>query len=133
MLPIPEGIIKRINNVFYNYIWGKTDRIQREVLINNIENGGLCMIDVESHFMALKAAWVPRICKESNALWQHLPHSYLVKVTNGLVKEMSFTSLKQMPVKDNAPKFYQEVMTFYCKSNMPSSISSKSDLFNQIL
>ncbi len=133
MLPIPEGIIKRINSILYNYIWGKTDRIQREVLINEFEKGGLCMIDVESHFMALKAAWIPRIYKESNELWKHLPHSYLVKATNGLVKEMSFTSLKQMPVMNTVPKFYQEVMTSFCQSNMPSSISNKTDLFNQIL
>ncbi len=133
LLPIPEGVIKRVNNVLYNYIWGKTDRIQRDVLINEFQNGGLCMIDVESHFMALKAAWIPLIFNKSTALWKQLPQSHLFKATNGLVAQMSFTSIKQMPIINTVPKFYQEVITSYCKSNIQSNISNKSEFVNQIL
>ena len=56
-----DDIIKRINKILYGFIWGKIDRIKRNTLICNIQEGGLNMIDIESHIEALNATWIERI------------------------------------------------------------------------
>ena len=54
-LPTNQQVIKAINKLFYNFLWnGKGDKIKRDVIINNHENGGLKMIDIESFGKALK-------------------------------------------------------------------------------
>lgn len=73
LLPVPETTIKEINKIFYKYLWGKSDKVQRHIMINNYDEGGLNMIDVESHVWALKAAWLPRIFNDLNDKWKHLP------------------------------------------------------------
>ena len=50
-----QQVIKAINKLIYNFLWnGKGDRIKRDVIINNYENGGHKMIDIESFSKALK-------------------------------------------------------------------------------
>ena len=132
LLPIPDGTVKEINKIFYNFIWGNTDRIQRNVMINDLENGGLRMVDIESHMMALKGSWIKRIYTDGNDIWKHLPKTYLKSSTNNFLFDMSFNSINQMPRLNMIPKFYQEVVIGFSMANR-NEIASKSDLVNQII
>ena len=41
-------VIGEINNIFFNFLWdGKGDKIKRNIMISNYENGGLKMIDIK--------------------------------------------------------------------------------------
>jgi hypothetical protein len=65
----PDIIFKDIDKLFYNFLWYKRERIKRNTLIGNLANGGVQMMDVESHFNALKASWVAKIINhESSSL-----------------------------------------------------------------
>ena len=44
--PIPENAIKRLNKLFFNFMWGQRDRIKRNTLIAPIEQGGIGMLDL---------------------------------------------------------------------------------------
>ena len=70
-LPIPPGFSKKLEVIMYNFIWGKRDKICRRSMICNHEEGGINMIDIDRHFLALKASWVSRI-KSSNKPWNIL-------------------------------------------------------------
>ena len=53
-LPTNQQVIKAINKLFYNFLWnGKGNKIKRDIIINNYDNGGLKMLDIES-FSKLK-------------------------------------------------------------------------------
>ena len=41
MLSVPNHIIKDINKLMFNFIWGKSEKIQRKILTSSYENGGL--------------------------------------------------------------------------------------------
>ena len=58
---IPTGIIKEVNKLLYNFIWGKRDRIKRNLLVQDMVHGGVGMIDIEAHFQAVKSSWIGRI------------------------------------------------------------------------
>ena len=45
----------------FTFIWGKRNRIRHNTLLAPVSEGGLNMLDIESFFLALKAAWFKRI------------------------------------------------------------------------
>ncbi len=133
ILPIPDDIIKVIDKLLFHFLWNRSEKMERKVLISDYSDGGLCMIDTESHFMALKAAWVKRIYKGLNDIWTCLPMAYINKVSCGYLHTMNFKSMRQMPILNTLPKFYQEVCLYYSKSKEVPVICSKSDLYNQLI
>ena len=49
LIPVSNDLIRAVNKELYNFIWkGKPDMIKRLALINDIEYGGLKMLDIES-------------------------------------------------------------------------------------
>ena len=43
-ISISEDFIKDVNKLLYGFIWKGNDKIKRNALINDIENGGLKML-----------------------------------------------------------------------------------------
>ena len=94
-LSVPDGFIKKINKILYNFIWGVRDKIQRRIIKNSISKGGLQMVDVESQFFAVKAAWITRMLKNNNKNWSFLFEYFLSKfAVNGSVLKMNFVEKK---------------------------------------
>ncbi len=130
MLSIPDNLVTNINKLFFNFLWGRKDKIKRLTIIDSVENGGLNMIDIESHVAAIKASWVPRIFNDTDNIWKKIPKYYIGKATCGVISSMSFIKAEQFPRLGNIPEFYQEVILGYCKANHPNKIKNKSDLYN---
>ena len=61
-LPLSNEIIKSANKIVFDFIWKGKDKDKRRALINNIENGGLNMIHLESLIQAQKMSFL-------NAMW----------------------------------------------------------------
>lgn len=58
ILPMPDPeYIKQLKKSIFNFIWNKRDRIKRDTVIGRQEDGGIGVVDIESKFKALKAAW----------------------------------------------------------------------------
>ena len=115
-LTVPEDILKKINSIFYEFLWGKCERIKRNTLIGDLTQGGIKMIDVESHFMSFKATWVDRILN-SNADWTACGRYYFQLFGNPLyVLRCNFNQLKQLPMLKSIPRFYHEVIVAFNKS-----------------
>ena len=49
---IPSWVVKEIDTIFYDFLWKGKDRIRRNVLIQQIEKGGLKMVDIKSVILA---------------------------------------------------------------------------------
>ena len=131
MLSIPEGISKDINKIIFNFIWNHRDRIKRNTLIGNVNQGGLGMIDIESQFEAIKAAWVQRIISD-NGHWSFLPKYYLNKLgENFEFLTMSFNRYKMFPYMKTIPLFYQEVIISFTKSKTNDTLDNLNDLLQQ--
>ncbi len=119
--------------MLFQFLWGKRDKIKQNVMINSYQNCGLKMIDIESHFHALKAAWITRIYNGNDNLWTVIPLHYIEKTTMGLFTHMNVDTVAKLPQLQVLPKFYQEVIIGYMRSNKPLPINSKNDLYNQFL
>ena len=66
--------IDQLKRLCFTFIWGKRDRIRRNTLIAPVSEGGLNMLDIESFFLALKAAWFKRIIL-NNEDWSFIPRN----------------------------------------------------------
>ncbi len=120
-----QTVVKEINRILYNFIWNKKDRIKRKTLIGPIKQGGLNMIDVESQFKALKAAWMARIMNAEECEWNFLAKEYFVRFgPNNLLHKMKFKPENMLEQIKIIPPFYQQIIEGFMasKSNeMPDS------------
>ena len=72
-LPNPsDNFIKNLNTLLFNFLWnGKTDKVKRDVIIQDYMNGGLKMVDLCSYVDALKLSWIRRLYKTTGK-WQYI-------------------------------------------------------------
>ena len=69
-----HNAIKEINNIFFNFLWdGKGDKVKRDIIISDYENGGLRMIDIKIFNQALKSGWIKKyLDRENHGKWKLL-------------------------------------------------------------
>ena len=48
LLPVPKVIVKQLNRMLFKFLWKGPDKVTRLSAINEYDNGGLKMIDLES-------------------------------------------------------------------------------------
>ena len=74
-LPNPsDEDIKKINNIFYRFIWNDgADKIKRARIVQYYHNDGLKMIDLRSFMKGLKISWLKRLYWANvDSPWAHL-------------------------------------------------------------
>ena len=67
LIPVSSELIKEVNKELYSFIWKGKDKVKRSALINDIEDGGLKMLDLESKGAFL---WVIRVrISDPRSVW----------------------------------------------------------------
>ena len=56
-----DSMLKRLNTMLYKFVWTNGKKINRDVLIQNYENGGLKMPDLFIMQQALAASWLQKL------------------------------------------------------------------------
>ena len=108
-LGVPQWVVNEINKEFHSFVWKyKRDKISRKVLVNEIEMGGLKMIDFKSFCLAAKAVWCQRLYYSSNETWAIIPQKHMEQCGIDLLMCLNIDKEKQIPLK--LPKFYREVI-----------------------
>ena len=76
---IPKTFFKKLNHLFYKFIWnGGNDRVKRDILCNNYEHGGLRMFDPLLFSQAQKFIWVKQLLDPNySSFWKTLEMSVL--------------------------------------------------------
>ena len=78
----PDSILKDIEQIFYKFLWnGKKDKIKRSIIINEYEEGGLKMPNIQSFYKALKMSWLDKLLDLS--IIHHGKYFYWVLYKNG--------------------------------------------------
>jgi len=70
LLPAPKEIVQELNRISCKFLWKGTDKVTRLSTINEYENGGLELIDLESMIKSLRLAWLKRIFGENDGAWK---------------------------------------------------------------
>ena len=101
LLPTPKEIILELNQLLFKFLWKGTDKVTRLSAINEYENGGLKMIDLESMIQSLRLAWIKRTFETNNGTWKSLEAFFLFHC-NYDVKDIPITS-----------QFYSELLKWW--------------------
>ena len=71
LITVTDDLIKEINSLMYRFIWKGNDKIKRAALINDIEDGGLKMLDIQSMILAQRVMVLKRFTnKDNNSSWK---------------------------------------------------------------
>ena len=95
----------------YNFLWNnKPDKIKRKQLIQNYQNGGLRMLDIDLFINSLKCSWIKRLFENKNkGQWKLF---YFNKINNFGGKLLFESSLNKDVVLTMFPKrnFLQDIL-----------------------
>ena len=113
MITVPSDILRRLNNILYEFLWGgKRGKIKRAIVINKAEKGGINMIDIESMVKALKCRWVHRLMRSCDETWKIVAEYYFKDYGGSKLifcYNIDKRGLKLMTKK--LPSFYREILT----------------------
>ena len=116
--------------MIYSFIWKGNDKVKRAALINDIENGGLRMLDIQSMIHSQRVMVLKKYAdKEHISSWRTILDFFLFRVGRDFILKCNFDTRK-LPVY--LPAFYKECLDVWTLLN-ESSVSSYSDVVHQVI
>ena len=70
ILPTPKELIKELNKILFKFHWKGVDKVTRASVINEYEEGGLRMADLECMVKSLRLACLKRFFSGTNGTWK---------------------------------------------------------------
>ena len=73
-IPNPSTqFLRELNDVLYTFLWNSNvDKVKRNVVTQNYENGGLKMINIQNYIDGLKTTWIRRLITTDDASWKNI-------------------------------------------------------------
>ena len=90
LIPLSSEFIKETNKELYSFIWKGKDKIKRAALINDIEDGGLKMLDLESMISAQRIICLKEYTENYESPWKYVLDFYLKKVGGKFLLHCNF-------------------------------------------
>ena len=130
VIAVTDDFIKEINSLIYSFIWKGNDKIERAALINDIENSGLRMLDIQSMIHSQRVMVLKIYAdKEHISSWKIILDFFLFRVGRDFILKCNFDTRK-LPVY--LPAFYKECLDAWTLLNQ-SSVSSYRDVVHQVI
>ena len=129
LIPVSDDLIKEINKLIYNFIWHGNEKIKRTALINDIEDGGLKMLDIESMISAQRVMVLKKYFDDNESSWKVILDEFLQGVGGKSILSCNFDTRK-LPI--HIPIFYRECLEAWSKL-VPSTVNTYDDIVNQII
>ena len=125
-LPNPsQAFINDLEKCFQNFIWNdKKPKISKKKLIQNIQEGGLGMVDIQSFIYSLKLSWIRRYLFSDCSSWCIFPQNY------GLDSVFLFGSDYGINTEN---KFWKDVFKSWCEYQKCLEPSNICDVISEPL
>ena len=126
-LDAPKGIVEIVRTKSLKFLWkNKKDKIKRSGLYQDLNNGGIRMIDFDIMLKALKLTWIPRLWRTSeNSNWCIIPRYYFRRMggLNFLLRCNYDTNHF-----NDLPLFYKKILEFFNELKILYSYDQKQEL-----
>ena len=125
-----NDLVKEVNKELYHFIWNGSDKVKRVAFINDLEDGGLKMLDIEcikyglSELSVLKKYIEDYICP-----WIFVLDYYLEKVGGKFILQCHF-DYRNLPI--TLPMFYKDCLEAWSYLTTKKVVSYQ-DLMNQVV
>ena len=109
VIHVPCRVIQEVKQIVTDFIWnGKPPKIAYNVMIQNIENGGLKLVDFESKVKSLKVGFIKRLLQNKDGKWRATASHFFQ--TNNL---NSYFMCNRSPCNIMDHKFYEETLQYW--------------------
>ena len=130
LISVSEDLIKDVNKLLYGFIWKKgNNKIKRTAPINDIENGGLKMLDVQSMILSQRVMPLECFIKDFISPWKSILEKFLGDIGGKLILCCNFYTRK-LPIY--LPDFYKECLDAWSDINT-SNVVSYDEVVNQTI
>ena len=107
LISVTDDLVPEINKLIYRFIWKGTDKIKRCALIDDIEDGGLKMLDIQSMILARRVLIFKRyVDNKYESPWKMILDYFLSGVGGKFILQCNFDTRK-LPIY--LPAFYKEM------------------------
>ena len=120
VLPVfsPKDFTKKLTRLFYRFIWGSNwERISSQKLCNGIEHGGTKMVDVEKHFLSLKAKWINTFLDDNFvSQWKIVESTFKTPILNCVISSnlnIEHVQIKKLTLR-NLINTMQKLYSYAC-------------------
>ena len=111
VLYTPDWVITKVDNMMLDFLWSnKKHHVKKDVLIKEIENGGLKMPHFYSMIKGLKCTWIKRFLNEDLNRMEILKKFVVYRNIN--IKSIICTKLDVNNIKFYS-NFYKQVFTYW--------------------
>ena len=122
LIAVTDDLIKEIITLIYRFIWKGNDKIKRTALINDIKEGGLKMLDIQSMILAQRVMLLKRFVDEENS-------SFLSPVGGKFILKCNF-DIRKLPVY--LPAFYKDCLNAWSSLNV-TPVHTDRDVVHQVI
>ena len=129
LIPVSQDLISEINKLLYGFIWKGKDKVKRSALINDIDDGGLKMLDIQSMISAQRVTSLKKYMEDYNSTWKSILDFFLRQVGGKFLLHCNFET-RNLPIY--LPEFYKECLESWMELN-PSTVKSYDEVANQII
>ena len=70
MLPVSKDLIKEADSLFYYFIWNGKDKVKRNVMISEVEKGGLNMLDIDYMVRTRRVICIKNYLEDYKSSWK---------------------------------------------------------------
>ena len=130
LISISDDLIKKVNTLLYGFIWKGNDKIKRTALINDIDKGGLKMLDIQSMIFSQRIITLKKYIEDYNSSWKYILDTVLGEVGGKFILHCDFDTNK-LPIY--LPNFYKECLDAWSVLNTTAKVTSYDDIVNQII
>ena len=113
VLPISKDLIKEADSLFYYFIWNGKDKVKRNVMISEVEKGGLNMLDIDSMVRTRRVICIKKYLEDYKSPWKALLNEVLIPVRGKLVLHCNFDTSKLIYL----PSFYKQYLDAWSEVN----------------
>ena len=106
VIPTPEVVVTELNRILYKFLWKSTDKVTRLSTMNDCENGGLKMVDLDCMIKSLRLAWLKRIFSSNRGTWKSYLRHLLAKYGGLFLFNCNF-DVKDLSIHS---QFYTELL-----------------------
>ena len=115
-IEIPKKTLERIQSKIMKFVWrGRPPKVSKEVLVQDIDQGGLKLVDVRTFFDSLKIIWIRRMLTDKNSTWRKILQARIgrIKLCDYIKSLLCKLEIQQLKI----PVYYRNMLIQYQRYN----------------
>ena len=109
LITVPKFILKEVESISFDFIWGGKDRIKRKILYQDYEFGGLRMTNYETFIKTQRVMWLKRLIYGENCSGWKISFDYFCRSVGGRFVFLCDYDVDKLNL-ENLPPFYGEIL-----------------------